>query len=97
LLDLNIDFIIKAHAFISHRTDHLIQATIRTQFKDCTVLTVAHRLNTILDNDRIMVLEAGNIVEFDTPSRLFEKSNGAFRKLIDEAGLDFVKFSRVKG
>lgn len=79
------------------RTDHLIQATIRTQFSDCTVLTVAHRLNTILDSDRIMVLEAGNIVEFDTPLRLYEKSNGAFRKLIDEAGLDFIKFSRVKG
>lgn len=79
-----------------YRTDNLIQATIRTQFADCTVLTVAHRLNTILDSDRIMVLEAGNIIEFDTPVRLYEK-NGAFRKLLDESGLDFIKFSRVKG
>ena len=44
-----------------------------------------------------MVLEAGHIIEFDTPLRLYEKTNGAFRKLIDEAGLDFIKFSRVKG
>lgn len=43
-----------------------------------------------------MVLEAGYIVEFDTPAKLYEK-NGAFRKLVDEAGLDFIKFSRVKG
>jgi ABC-type multidrug transport system fused ATPase/permease subunit len=79
-----------------YRTDNLIQSTIRSKFADCTVLTVAHRLNTILDSDRIMVLEAGNIIEFDTPASLYE-SNGAFRKLVDEAGLDFIKFSRVKG
>lgn len=74
------------------RTDSLIQATIRRHFCDCTVLTVAHRLNTILDSDRVMVLEAGNIIEFDTPIRLYENATGAFRKLVDDAGLDFEKF-----
>lgn len=83
--------------FIFYRTDHLIQLTIRTQFADCTVLTVAHRLNTILDSDRIMVLEAGHIIEFDTPSRLYDNHSGAFHQLIEEAGVDFIKFSRVKG
>lgn len=81
--------------FIVFRTDNLIQATIRKHFADCTVLTVAHRLNTILDSDRIMVLEAGNIVEFDTPARLYENVAGVFRKLVDDAGLNFERFSRT--
>lgn len=81
--------------FFFRRTDNLIQATIRRHFADCTVLTVAHRLNTILDSDRIMVLEAGNIVEFDTPARLYENATGAFRKLVDDAGLNFERFSRT--
>lgn len=65
------------------------------QFRDCTVLTVAHRLNTILDNDRVMVLNAGSILEFDSPNNLY-KAGGAFRKLVDEAGLDFEHIQRPK-
>lgn len=79
----------------SHSTDNLIQATIRRHFAECTVLVVAHRLNTILDSDRIMVLEAGNIIEFDTPARLHENTMGAFRKLVDDAGLDFERLTRT--
>lgn len=73
--------------FIASRTDKLIQNTIRNQFNDCTVLTVAHRLNTIIDSDRILVLDAGNIEEFDSPQKLYENAKGAFRKLFDESGL----------
>lgn len=73
--------------FISLRTDKLIQTTIRNKFYDCTILTVAHRINTVMDNDRIMVLDAGKIVEFDAPNNLLRNKQGAFSKLVNEAGL----------
>lgn len=65
----------------------LIQQTIRRQFKDCTVLTIAHRLNTIMDSDRIIVMDKGRIVELDQPSNLLQrKEGGLFRKLVEETG-----------
>lgn len=69
------------------RTDSLIQKTIRDRFADCTILTVAHRINTVLDNDRIMVLDAGKIVEFDNPRKLLQNPLGYFAKLAADAGL----------
>lgn len=77
----------EATANCDPETDQFIQKTIRTQFNDCTVLTVAHRLNTIIDNDRILVIDAGNIVEFDAPQKLYENEKGVFRRMFDEAGL----------
>lgn len=74
--------------FCFFRTDKLVQNTIRSQFNDCTVLTVAHRLNTIIDSDRILVLDEGNIEEFDSPQSLYAKPDGVFRKLFDETGLN---------
>jgi len=53
-------------------TDALIQRTIRTAFRQCTVLTIAHRLDTIVDYDRVMVLAAGRVAEFDAPAKLLE-------------------------
>ena len=55
------------------RTDNLIQKTIRTEFKECTVITIAHRLNTIIDSDRIGVMSNGKILEIDSPKESDEK------------------------
>ena len=77
----------EATASIDHNTDELIQKTIRTQFSDCTVLTVAHRLNTIMDSNRILVLEKGKIAEFDTPQNLLRNKNSKFYSMAKDAGL----------
>ena len=65
----------EATANVDHQTDLLIQKTIRSEFANCTVLTIAHRLNTIIDCDRVMVLDAGEIIEFDSPYQLLKRRN----------------------
>eukprot|EP00546_Thalassionema_frauenfeldii_P010811 CAMPEP_0178930692 /NCGR_PEP_ID=MMETSP0786-20121207/21420_1 /TAXON_ID=186022 /ORGANISM="Thalassionema frauenfeldii, Strain CCMP 1798" /LENGTH=1417 /DNA_ID=CAMNT_0020607335 /DNA_START=51 /DNA_END=4304 /DNA_ORIENTATION=- len=74
----------EATASIDNTTDAMIQSMIRENFADATVLTIAHRLNTIMDSDRILVLDDGEIAEFDTPSNLLSKQNGVFRSLVDK-------------
>lgn len=68
------------------RTDALIQITIRNKFKNCTVLTVAHRLNTIMDCDKVLVMDAGSVVEFDHPYNLLKNKNGFFYKMVEKTG-----------
>uniref|UniRef100_A0A3Q3K208 ATP-binding cassette sub-family C member 5 n=1 Tax=Monopterus albus TaxID=43700 RepID=A0A3Q3K208_MONAL len=65
----------EATAAMDPETDALIQETIRTSFQDCTTLTIAHRLHTVLASDRIMVLNQGQVVEFDEPSKLLANEN----------------------
>lgn len=77
----------EATASIDHNTDELIQTTIRSQFKDCTVLTIAHRLNTIMDSTRIMVLDKGTVLEFDSPDKLMADENSLFFSMAYSAGL----------
>ncbi|VDI69402.1 ATP-binding cassette, subfamily C (CFTR/MRP), member 5 [Mytilus galloprovincialis] len=77
----------EATAAVDLETDDLIQNTIRTEFSDCTILTIAHRLNTIMDYTRIMVLDAGNISEFDTPSNLLDNCESMFYGMAKDAGL----------
>lgn len=76
----------EATANVDHRTDELIQKTIREKFKYCTVLTIAHRLNTIMDSDRVMVLDDGHIVEFDHPFTLLNCEDSYFSKMVQQTG-----------
>ncbi|QRW27549.1 ABC transporter [Rhizoctonia solani] len=76
----------EATAAIDYNTDTVIQKSIRTELKDRTLIIVAHRLQTICDADKIIVLEAGKIVEFDSPAALLRKESGAFKSLVDESG-----------
>ncbi|XP_055919617.1 multidrug resistance-associated protein 1-like isoform X7 [Eupeodes corollae] len=77
----------EATAAVDLETDDLIQKTIRSEFKDCTVLTIAHRLNTILDSDKVIVLDRGEIIEFDSPTSLLEDKNSAFYSMAKDANL----------
>ncbi|CAB0038330.1 unnamed protein product [Trichogramma brassicae] len=76
----------EATANVDPRTDELIQKTIRTKFEMCTVLTIAHRLNTVMDSDRILVMDAGTPVEFDHPYILLQKENGHLKNMVKETG-----------
>ncbi|KAJ2080855.1 hypothetical protein H4R24_002771 [Coemansia sp. RSA 988] len=75
----------EATAAIDNATDEIIQQTIRTEFKDCTVLTIAHRLNTIIDSDMVLVIDNGRIAEYNTPQRLLANKKSLFAKLVEEA------------
>ncbi|KZV96966.1 P-loop containing nucleoside triphosphate hydrolase protein [Exidia glandulosa HHB12029] len=75
----------EATAAVDHETDAAIQNALRTELAGTTLLTVAHRLRTVMDYDKVMVLDAGHIVEFDTPSALLRKDSGFLRSLVDES------------
>lgn len=70
--------------FYSNRTDGLIQKTIRQQFTDCTVITIAHRLVTIMDSDRVLVMDKGEAVEFDYPYVLLSNPDSHLNFLVRE-------------
>ncbi|KAM1917545.1 hypothetical protein ACFX13_037135 [Malus domestica] len=76
----------EATAAVDVRTDALIQKTIRQEFQSCTMLIIAHRLNTIIDCDRILLLDAGRVREFDTPERLLSNERSAFSKMVQSTG-----------
>ncbi|DAZ92485.1 TPA: hypothetical protein N0F65_012715 [Lagenidium giganteum] len=76
----------EATASIDHATEKKLQNMIERDFQDATVLTIAHRLATVLDSDRIMVLSDGKVIEFDTPKNLVKNTNGTFYQLAKEGG-----------
>lgn len=75
----------EATSNVDQASDSLIQKTIRSAFAHCTVLTIAHRLHTIADADRVMVLDQGLLREFDSPAQLMKLEGGVFRGLMEEA------------
>ncbi|KAL6843839.1 hypothetical protein ACP4OV_026410 [Aristida adscensionis] len=76
----------EATAAVDVRTDALIQKTIREEFKSCTMLIIAHRLNTVIDSDRLLILSAGQVLEFDTPENLLSNEESAFSKMVQSTG-----------
>ena len=76
----------EATANVDPATDRLIQTTIRRKFNDCTVLTIAHRLNTIMDSDRVLVMDNGRVVEFHHPHILLTNNDGYLTKMLRQTG-----------
>ncbi|KAM3207796.1 hypothetical protein ACQJBY_062832 [Aegilops geniculata] len=74
----------EATASIDHATDAILQKTIRTEFKYCTVITVAHRIPTVMDCDMVLAMSDGRVVEYDKPTKLMETEGSLFRKLVNE-------------
>ena len=77
----------EATAAIDLETDDLIQATIRKEFRHCTIITIAHRLNTIMDSHKVVVMDDGHVREFDSPDNLLQTQDSVFLSMAREAGL----------
>ncbi|KAF9234112.1 ABC protein [Melanogaster broomeanus] len=77
----------EATASVDLETDSKIQRTIQTEFSDCTLLCIAHRLRTIVSYDRILVLDAGRVAEFDTPYNLYQSEQGLFRGMCERSNI----------
>ncbi|XP_057430299.1 ABC transporter C family member 2-like [Lotus japonicus] len=84
----------EATAAVDVRTDALIQKTIREEFKSCTMLIIAHRLNTIIDCDRIILLDGGKVLEYDTPEVLLSNEGSAFSKMVQSTGAANAQYLR---
>ncbi|XP_077545768.1 multidrug resistance protein mrp-7-like [Haemaphysalis longicornis] len=87
LRDTRILLLDEATSQMDGDTDQLIQATLRDSFSQCTLLTIAHRLHTVLDYDRILVLDDGRVREFDSPERLLSDTSSTFFAMAVDAGI----------
>jgi ABC-type multidrug transport system fused ATPase/permease subunit len=74
----------EATANVDMESDQLIQKSLR-QLKESTIITIAHRLNTVIDYDRILVLDHGKVVEYDSPHQLLQQG-GIFAKMVEDSG-----------
>ena len=76
---------------MDYKTDRLIQEVVRNRLKDSTVITIAHRLNTIMDYDKVLVMHQGRMVEFDKPDTLLQNSDGYFSRLVQNHNMATAK------
>ena len=77
----------EATASVDHATDARIQQMVRSEFNGvCTVMTIAHRLNTVAFYDRVMVMGKGEVIEYGAPAELLRKDGGTFRAMGEETG-----------
>ncbi|KAB1199139.1 ABC transporter C family member 3 [Morella rubra] len=87
----------EATASVDTATDNLIQQTLRQQFSNCTVITIAHRITSVIDSDMVLLLNNGLVEEFDSPTRLLENRSSSFAQLVAEyilrSNSSFEKFS----
>lgn len=81
----------EATASVDSATDGLIQHTLRSEFRSCTVITVAHRIPTIIDSDKVLVLDVGRVVEHNSPTVLLQDSSSFFSKLVAEYSTRFTE------
>ncbi|KAI0360724.1 multidrug resistance-associated ABC transporter [Trametes cingulata] len=86
----------EATSSVDVETDAKVQRTIQTEFSSSTLLCIAHRLNTIVYYDRILVMDAGKVAEFDTPLNLFDKEDSIFRSLCNEANLSRADILKIR-
>jgi ABC-type multidrug transport system fused ATPase/permease subunit len=77
----------EATANIDVETDRLIQVSIRETCSEVTVITIAHRVQTIVDSDRVLVMDSGRIIEFDTPGHLMKNPQSTFARLVRQANI----------
>ncbi|KAF5096830.1 hypothetical protein D0Z00_002631 [Geotrichum galactomycetum] len=82
----------EATSSVDFHTDSKIQSTIAKEFAHCTILCIAHRLRTIINYDKILVLEAGEVVEYDSPINLFLREDGVFRSMCNNSGITVEDF-----
>lgn len=87
-------FVDEATANVDAETDALVQRIIRNEFKSCTVVTVAHRLNTIIDSDRVLCMKDGCVANLDTPAALLADKSSLLYKLVEETGPESAKLLR---
>ncbi|KAI4307897.1 hypothetical protein L6164_031024 [Bauhinia variegata] len=74
----------EATASVDTATDNLIQQTLRQHFSDCTVITIAHRITSVLDSDMVLLLSQGLVEEYDSPTKLLEDKSSSFAQLVAE-------------
>ena len=88
----------EATASVDYATDELIGKTIRHEFADSTILTIAHRLRTVIDYNRVMLLDQGKIVELDTPANLLKNPDSLFYSLCKATGkTEFAVLKKMAG